>query len=152
MAIKPENRFINSINDRLPIKKRSGSTKARAKFDTSKWIHYEKMNNPYNSGTADSYYSGIRDIWIEWKFLPKLPVRDMTMIYPQKLLSALQLEWLNGRWSEGRLVFVGIGCPDGGVLLRDLEWNNEMSTLTFRSRLQSKDSLAESIREILSTR
>lgn len=152
MAIKPENRFINSVNDRMPIKKRSGSTKARNSVPESEWIHYEKMNNPYNSGTADSWYSGHNDIWVEWKYLPKLPVRDLTLINPCKMLTALQQEWLRGRYLEGRNVFVIVGCPDGGVLFRDLSWEKEMSTRTFRDLLQSKNSLAETLRELTSTR
>ena len=58
MANKPETTFITSVNRLLPI----GAVEDVPLFEPipmkRKWIGYEKMNNPYSSGTADSWYSG----------------------------------------------------------------------------------------------
>lgn len=122
--IQPENRFIQSVNRKLPLKTE---------------IHYEKMNNPYRRGTADSWYSGNKaDMWIEWKYLPKLP----KTIDPQKLLHPLQTAWLNGRYKEGRNVCVVIGCPDGGVVLRDKEWCEVIERNNFVAKLKSVAEIA----------
>lgn len=130
MAQKPETRFIQRINRLLPLKM---------------GLHYEKMNNPYRRGTADSWYSGNKaDLWVEWKYLPSLP----KVIYPQKLLHPLQRAWLNGRHKEGRKVVVIIGCPEGGVVLEDAAWNNEIMKQDFLEQLKSATEIACFVREI----
>lgn len=127
MSSKPETVFIASVHKHLPPKPQ---------------LHREKMNNPYSSGTADVWYSGsLRDLWIEYKFLPRVPSR--AAVVPTKLLSALQLEWLNDRYAEGRNVGVIIGCPTGGVVLRDKEWENEIPAKEFATRIQSRSELAK---------
>lgn len=130
MAQKPETRFIQRINRLLPLK--CG-------------LHYEKMNNPYRRGTADSWYSGVDgDLWIEWKYLPTLP----KVIHPQKLLHPLQTAWLNGRFREGRNVAVVIGCPEGGVILEKEEWTKEIMKQDFLEQLKSATEIACFIRQV----
>lgn len=97
------------------------------------------MNNPYSSGTADVWYSGNKaDLWVEYKYLPKVPVR--ALILPD--LSPLQVEWLEGRYKEGRNVAVIVGCPQGGVLYQDLSWTKELTPEEFLSKLLTKQDLA----------
>ena len=141
MSQKPENRFIDRLNNKLPIKKRRGSAKAREQH--AQHMHYEKMANPYRGGTADSWYSGKNDIWIEFKYLPTMPVTKV--VKPLEMLSTLQQEWLNERRAEGREVYVVIGCPDGGVVLKDGEWNGELPAQQFRSLVISLPQLSEFI-------
>lgn len=125
MAQKPETVFITSVHKHLPPKP---------------LLHREKMNNPYSSGTADVWYSGSKsDLWIEYKFLPRIPQRGS--VKPLDLLTALQAEWLKGRHQEGRNVAVIIGCPAGGVLLRDRDWENEIPAKEFVSQLKSRPEL-----------
>lgn len=94
MAQKPENQFIAGVHKYLPD------------------VYFEKMNNPYRGGTADVWYSGVLgDLWVEYKFLPKLPRRGL--IIPD--LSELQKRWIHNRRNEGRRVHVIVGCPAGGV-------------------------------------
>ena len=131
MSSKPETTFIASIHKHLPLKN---------------VLHREKMNNPYSSGTADVWYSGNGgDLWIEYKFLPRIPQRGV--VDPKKLLTALQLHWLNGRYDEGRNVAVVIGCPTGGVLLLDRIWETELTPSQFTSLIRSSIDLADWIRE-----
>lgn len=125
MAIKPENQFRSGVHKYLP-----------------KELHHEKMCNPYSSGTADDWYSGNRaDLWVEYKFIPRVPSR--VDVKPKEMLSALQLKWLNGRYAEGRQVAVVIGCPDGGVILRDQEWMWDYTPQMFRDRLVPRQAIAQ---------
>lgn len=101
MSIKPESQFINSVHARLP---------------PSDKLYRMKNNNPYSSGIADCWYSGKRDLWVEYKFIV-LPKRAGTIIKPG--LSELQMDWCTSRRNEGRNVLVVVGCKEGGVVLRD---------------------------------
>lgn len=146
MASKPENNFIGRVNKHLPLKKVKSSTKARSMYRESCWLHYEKMNNPFRSGTADGWYSGRKgDLWVEYKYLERTPQRSS--VWPanpnEKLLSRLQLDWLNERHEENRMVAVVVGCPDGGVVFVNREWEKEMLAPDFVSRLRSEVQLAE---------
>lgn len=125
MSIKPENQFRSGVHKYLVPE-----------------LHHEKMNNPYSSGTPDDWYSGIvSDLWVEYKFLPKTPIR--AIVQPAELLSPLQLRWLNGRYKEGRNVAMVIGCPDGGMILQDQEWNRTWTAEEFRDRLVPRKAIAQ---------
>jgi hypothetical protein len=101
MASKPETVFYTAINKLLPRE-----------------LHKEKMNNPYRGGTADFWYSGrLGDIWVEYKWLPKVPKSAF-----EADLSELQLKWLRERHDEGRNVAVIIGSPDGVMILKNKTW------------------------------
>lgn len=131
MAAKPETNFYTAVHALLPES-----------------MHHEKMNNPYSSGTADVWYSDVGvDCWVEYKFLPKLPVR--VPVDPTKELSALQKQWLNDRYDEGRNVAVIIGWKDGrhtkGVLLRDKAWEHPIPVDVFKNQSVTKEELADAI-------
>ena len=125
MASKPETNFRLKIERRLP-----------------RTLHREKMNNPFRGGTADSWYSGKGgDLWVEYKFLPRVPQRGF--ITPERLdLSHLQCQWLRGRHEEGRNVAVIVGTPVGGVIMRNLEWEEEIPVDLFTSRTVTIPDLA----------
>ena len=131
MAVKPENTFRTGVH----------------KYLKGFGVHQEKMSNPYSSGTADDWYSGcIGDLWVEYKYIPRQPQRGSVKI--NKLFSTLQLDWLRGRHREGRNVAVIIGCPSGGLILRDEDWELESVTVEyFNSRVRSRADLAVWIRE-----
>jgi hypothetical protein len=123
MARKAETTFIASVHRHLAV-----------------GIHREKMNNPYRSGTADVWYSGQKDLWVEYKFLPKLPKRMDTFITLD--LSELQKIWLRERHHEGRNVAVICGCKAGGVVFNGLSWDKPISNPEFASRVLSRPELA----------
>lgn len=140
MSRKPETVFIESINRQLPIKRLKMCAKARETHGFS--IGYEKMNNPYSSGTADSWYSGNGgDLWVEYKYVPKLPVR--VSLKPFELLSELQKEWLRERLEEGRNVAVIVGCPEGGIVLREREWLKEFDPNSIAQHISTKKEIAD---------
>ncbi len=146
MASKPENNFIGRVNKHLPLKKVKSSLKARSLYPPERHLHYEKMNNPFRSGTADGWYSGrAGDLWVEYKYLERTPKR--ASVWPanpnEQLLSRLQVEWLNERYEEGRNVAVVVGCPDGGVVFTHREWDEEMVANHFVSLLRSEVQIAE---------
>lgn len=123
MSAQPENRFIASIHKLMP-----------------KEIHREKMHNMYRGGTPDVYYSGCGgDLWIEYKFIPRVPQRGEVVAN----LSELQKLWLKGRHLEGRKVHVIVGCPAGGVILSKLDWESPLSVSDFSNNLQSKQAIAD---------
>lgn len=125
MASKPENTFRGSVHKYLP-----------------KALYHVKMNNGYVAGIPDDWYSGNRgDLWVEYKFLPKTPLR--ADVSPTKLLTTLQVLWLNARYEEGRSVAVVIGCPDGGVIMRDQEWMWDYTPQMFRDRLVPRQAIAQ---------
>lgn len=126
MSKKPETTFIASVHKHFPDKQVP---------------HREKMNNPYRSGTADVWYSGRKgDLWVEYKFIPKLPVKSNSVLVD---CSPLQLKWLGDRHREGRSVFVIVGHPAGGVILSDLEWGEPMSVTEFERRTVSREAICK---------
>lgn len=129
MARKPENQFIAGVHKYLPD------------------VYFEKMNNPYRGGTADVWYSGVHgDLWIEYKYLPKVPSRGL--IVPD--LSELQKRWIANRRAEGRRVHVVVGCPAGGVwFLSDSDVLQGMAVAAFNP--VSREQLAEDIRAYVGT-
>lgn len=129
MARKPESVFYTAIHKLLPVE-----------------VHREKMSNPYSSGTADCWYSGrAADLWVEYKFLPALPVRATTMLRLD--LSDLQQDWLRHRFDEGRHVAVILGLPGrlGGAIFTDRDWEHAFNRSDLEARLQSRVELARMI-------
>jgi hypothetical protein len=124
MAAKPETGFINSINKHL------------------KEIYFEKTNNPFRSGIADSWYSGERgDLWVEYKYEPNLP--KIKEYLPN--LSPRQLKWLGDREDEGRNVAVILGFPEGGVIYHTRRQSHRPDWYNFHSWLepQTRDQLLQ---------
>lgn len=107
MSQGPENRFIGSVHRQLPDRP-----------------YRMKNHNAYLSGPADVWYSGdAADMWVEYKFTLRLPpVIDLMDVKKKYSLSALQQEWLRGRFEEGRDVRVILGCEDGGVMFMMRTW------------------------------
>lgn len=121
---KPENQFISGVHKYL----KPGEP------------HHEKMHNMYRGGTADVWYSGNKaDLWIEYKFLPRVPQRGSV----KANLSVLQMNWLTARYAEGRSVYVVVGCPAGGVILCSSEWEHELPAGEFTERVASRKELAQ---------
>ena len=107
-SLKPETQFIARVHKHLPT------------------VYKEKMSNPWRSGTADVWYSGAKgDMWVEYKYLPKLPVRAT---YLALNLSPRQLKWLADRFSEGREVAVILGTPKGAVFFGGSHWRHNSAT------------------------
>jgi hypothetical protein len=113
VATKPETLFYRRVNDKL--------THA---------VHRQKITSLYGNGTPDFWYSGQRcDGWVEYKWVSSLPKHGVD---PTKLLSSLQLKWINDRTREGRYCMVIIGSPAGCAILEDGAWNTRIPVNLFR--------------------
>lgn len=131
----PENTFIASVHRKLPPEDE---------------LHREKNHNEYRGGTADVWYSGKDDLWIEYKFI-ELPKRDDTVLdfctprgkNKNSPISALQQEWLRRRHLEGRNVAVVVGCKEGGIIFTDFAWEEQVTTKEFKRVLQTREEIAE---------
>lgn len=131
MSQGPETTFINSVHRHLPPT-----------------LYHMKNHNVYNGGIADCWYSGKRDLWIEYKFIV-VPAHDKTTIDlvggKKPEISALQQEWLKERHKEGRQVGVIVGSKDGGVWFPNVQWQAPITTADFRHYLQDRKTLAQLI-------
>lgn len=121
MTAKAESTFIRSVHKHLPPT-----------------LHHEKMANPFRGGTADCWYSGDRDLWVEYKFISKVPVKADI----KADLSLLQLKWLHDRFKEGRNVAVIIGSPKGGLPLTRLQWERAISPADYTAKVLGRAQLA----------
>lgn len=127
MAVKPENTYINSVHKHLPD-----------------GVYHMKTNNPYVAGIPDCYYSGDAGaLWVEYKFVAKLPARVPVPVD----LSKLQRHWLAGRHAEGRNVAVIVGSPEGGIILRVPQLDMEITAYVFRERMVARQYIASWIAE-----
>ncbi len=71
-------------------------------------IYKWKINDNFQGGVADAYYSGNRgDLWVEYKYLSRPPKRDTTVL--KTCLTDQQRHWLKNRQNEGRNVALVIG-------------------------------------------
>lgn len=136
MAAKPETNFSNALR--------------KALSEQCLEVYSMKNNNEYVAGVPDLWFSGPRaDLWIEMKFVQKLPVK--VPLRPYELLSSLQSKWLRDRYNEGRNVAVIIGCKRRsnleGIVLRDLAWEKDVYPQNFDALILSKSELVSFIKE-----
>ena len=79
-------------------------------------MHKWKVHDNYAGGVPDCWYAGpAGNIWVEYKWITKLPKRDTTVIKPN--LSAQQLAWLIKMSGHSISCACIIGCPEGGIVL-----------------------------------
>lgn len=95
-------------------------------------IYHWKVNDNYAGGVPDAFYRlknvDSRHLWIEYKFIKNLPIRESTVVVPT--LSALQREWLEQAHNAGEqaIVVVGVERVRGhrfaqGFVLEYGEWD-----------------------------
>jgi len=104
-----EHGFVRSVHKKLPT-------------DLYKW----KIHDSYTNGVPDAMYAGEKAIlFVEYKYVPKLPAKNKT---PIKInLSGLQLQWLNNFIDLGHNVAVIVGTEDkNALILRKKEWNTKI--------------------------
>lgn len=107
-----EHDFVRSIHNALPR-------------DLYRW----KINDNFQGGVADAYYSGpAGDLWVEYKYV-KLPKRPETRLPDRYGLSPQQLAWLTERHKEGRSVALVVGSDRGNLLLTDPDLFNKPCTM-----------------------
>jgi hypothetical protein len=127
MSRGPETRFIKSVHRLMPTD-----------------LYHMKNHNTYVGGPADVWYSGKRgDMWIEYKYVHKLPaIIDLMDTKKKYSLSGLQQEWCRDRLKEGRNVIVILGCKEGGVVFHALEWEQKWNTENWDKEIESRQEIA----------
>jgi hypothetical protein len=131
VAAKPETTFIASVHKHLPPT-----------------LYRVKNNNEYTAGIADVWYSGVSDLWVEYKFIavPKRPETRIDLLTGKNpAISYLQQEWLRSRHGEGRSVGVIVGSKDGGVWLPGVAWEQPFTAKDFLTHLRTRKDLADTI-------
>lgn len=94
-----EHTFIRSIHKHLPAK-------------LLRW----KIHDTYAGGVPDAFYGGPHGVmWVEYKFLRKLPVRTTTRLKVN--LSPLQIQWLARLNACGQTTKVIVGHGKNGIVL-----------------------------------
>ena len=104
--MKPERRFRQSVTRYL------------------EGVYVWAINDSWHAGVPDHYYSGPgADLWAEYKFFPTDKKQfDLTRPPKSPKLTRQQQNWLNSRYKEGRQVWVIVGMPSGGIILRGQTW------------------------------
>lgn len=112
-------------------------------------VYHLKLHLSYTSGVADSWYSGSRaDLWVEWKYVRRVPPRLDLCSGRAPIISRLQQHWLSSRNKEGRNVAVIVGSPDGAVIFPDLTWKRGIGRGNFRRFMQDKHAVAAWITQV----
>lgn len=97
-------------------------------------VYYWPINDSYRAGIPDHWYSGTADcLWVEYKWYPKDRFEFHLTAGNNPKLTALQAQWLSRRYDEGRNVWVVVGMPSGGVILRNKAWEEPYKVEAFLS-------------------
>lgn len=114
-ASKPEARFVRKLIKPLPSE-----------------VYSEGMSGVFSNGVPDRYFEGDTDIlWIEFKWIKRLPVRK-ELVIPD--LSALQFSWLSRAYKNNRSCAAVVGHPEGAlILLTPQEWEFGISKYKSKS-------------------
>lgn len=98
------------------MNERTFKAKLRAKIKQHCYI--QSMSSLATAGTPDLWLSGKKDLWLEVKY------DDVTKRSIKPKLSALQRQWLDLRYGEGRQVIVVCGtAPNEGIIYEHGSWN-----------------------------
>mgnify|MGYP001234107327 CR=1 FL=1 len=108
-----EHGFIKSVHSYLP------ST-------VYKW----KIRDTYTGGIPDVFYAGPQCMmFIEYKYVKKLPVRSKTNI--KCSISALQQTWLQRMYNQEHKVAVVLGVGREALIMDQGQWCNPITTNSF---------------------
>lgn len=139
MARKPENVFIGGVHRQV------------LKDERATLVHWDKTNNPYTGGIPDMYYDSAGcDLWIEYKWLERVPPEVNLTEGNSPMLSQLQQRWLNRAFTNGRHVWVVVGFRPAGARMAQavvynghhLHWDIPLERDAFLSKALSQADLA----------
>lgn len=142
MAVKPETQLIGNVHKGLDA--------------ADDYIYYEKTHNPYRSGIPDVYYDypGY-DLWVEYKFMDKVPKQLCLRSESKPPVSRLQRHWIERAARNGRQVLVVIGFGKGSaqryLVIRPYEliWDHSVPREKIEPRLIDRNRLVELYLDIL---
>lgn len=100
-----------------------------------------KINDRFMGGVPDAYYMGDQGVlWVEYKYVKLLPVRDTTII--KTCLTELQKIWLDDLERCKQPCALAIGCGDRVAVLRAGKWRDGITAKEFRETSMSRKDLA----------
>ena len=119
-----EHSFIKSVHRKLPP-------------EIFKW----KIHDTYTGGVPDVMYGGPSGIlFAEYKYVPKLPARESTLI--KTTLAPLQIQWLNRMVACGQSAVVIVGIEKHVLILLA---NNFTANITKRYYMEHSITIPELI-------
>jgi len=119
-----EHSFIKSVHRKLPP-------------EIFKW----KIHDTYTGGVPDVMYGGPSGIlFAEYKYVPKLPARESTLI--KTTLAPLQIQWLNRMVACGQSAAVIVGIEKRALILLA---NNFTANITKRYYMEHSIAIPELI-------
>ena len=106
-----------------------------------------KLQASFVGGVPDAMYAGPSDIlFVEYKYVPKLPKRDPTKIRTTR--SAQQVLWLNKMDDFGKKVAVVVGgTDDTNVILTNKCWEAPLTKSEYIERAVSRKDVAAYIQK-----
>lgn len=105
-----------------------------------------KVNDTFASGVPDAFYAGPRGtLFIEYKYVKKLPVRSATKI--KTCITPIQLLWLNRYQTFGHEAYVVVGCGCQSIIVDDFK---SLQALNKKDFLENQQNTAEVAAFILS--
>ena len=117
-----EHSFIKSVHRKLPP-------------EIFKW----KIHDTYTGGVPDVMYGGPSGIlFAEYKYVPKLPARDSTLI--KTTLAPLQIQWLNRMISCNQKACVIVGIEKHALILLA---NSFTTNITKRYYIEHRVSISQ---------
>tara|TARA_Y100000996_G_C22062046_1_gene453675 strand:+ start:126 stop:521 length:396 start_codon:yes stop_codon:yes gene_type:complete len=125
-----EHGFIKSIHNKL-----------------SKEVYKWKIHDTYAGGVPDAFYSGPAGIlFIEYKYVPKLPARLTTTIKCN--ISELQYQWLHRMYDQGHKVAVVLGVDKEAFIMHyPAIWKGPISKEHFQDNCVPFKNVAKWIEE-----
>ncbi len=114
-----------------------------------------KINDRFAGGVADAYYAGPADfVWVEYKYIPKFPVRDSTLIKP--CVRPNQITWHKRMQALGHNSLLMVGCEKSVYMNHDPRtWSDlqltkgefQKQSVTFKDAIQwiNQHCLAKSV-------
>ena len=124
-----EHGFIKSVHSYLPP-------------TVYKW----KIRDTYTGGIPDVFYAGPQCMmFIEYKYVKKLPVRSKTNI--KCSISALQQTWLQRMYNQEHKVAVVLGVDREAMILVNEKWCTPITVATFTQNCMPFKQVAKWIEE-----
>lgn len=142
MAVKPETQLIGNVHKALQA--------------ADGQVYCEKTHNMYRGGIPDVYYDypGY-DLWVEYKYLERLPPQLSLCGGNKPPVSQLQRRWIERAAHNGRQVLVVVGVGKGKaqryLVIRPFEaiWDYASARNELESRLIDRGRLVELYLDIL---
>lgn len=105
-------------------------------------VYAWKISDKFARGVPDAYYSDQTDLWIEFKYVQKFPVR--APVTPK--LTEDQKDWLTEQAHRGRTVAVIVGSPTGAIIYPGITWQTPVPAASPASKKEVAEWIINQVR------